>query len=942
MNFQPTLVPVDDKQTGLDKILRRKSAMVLYQLEQTLGDFVCNEKKDASELPSGTLADITERERKSGRSIDSSTTRGIIAATYIDEVLSLAQNAAKGRQEEEHLKRLRELFKVLEIQDIRNTISHPNRPFHPCYWHRVAAIATDPLIDKLLFREVTQAFLDAEAGRLSSPPEEWINAPIWSLPNNLPQRFDHEITGLIGRKNQLSELKKALKKKNINLIAIIAPGGLGKTALLLQALYDIVHSPDSADWVEQVLYITSKTEVLTHEGIVKQNPVATDMESIRDSIALTLAEQEGLDNLTFEDACHEFGHKRIILCLDNLETILRDNPSAFNSFFLDLPDEWKIVVTSRIAVNGAYAISLQPLDSIGAKALAQSYLSKRGGERLSENELNNLVHECQSNPLAIRLIIDGFIAGKTLSESIPKAKEQLLEFSYKNLIEALSPLAYEVLECLFVTREPISRSKACILLERNIDEVAQAFSQLQGTSLVTRISELAEESYKLSSSIYELLLLNPVDISVRLAVQEKVQKTTQKIVELKNRQDEHQTNPLFWKYIPESAPDEVKEIALDVFQVLSRPSFDWGRLADSDRHRVSELRSTLKRAIDAYKDQSFLYRLLGILLLKLHDRTGGQSALRQALEMEPPDVASGLLLSNELRKGKDLKGARDVAKRLVDLGWNDLERSDAYHASLVIKNYWLPLIWLGETDQVIQETKHWQKAGNLCGTYGLLRAQALRQSAEYGSFRNLPKGLCEAVDVLSELFKLEGYAGSYVDEGMKLVKQLAFTTGRDDGTNEEAKLKFTEFIDQHLVQMCQVHNTYTLDHPVVQQWVKELSILSIENNHNPLISVRWQELIEAPREEESELYADSERGWLRVSVYYRPTPTSKGHKGHKPFLFAQDNNKQQYFVHRDKLNSSARREWANIQIGDYLEVLPDPQGEEGTAQPVREARLVRR
>lgn len=939
MNFQPALVPVDDKQTGLDKILRRKSAMVLYQLEQTLGDFVCNEKKDASELPPSTLADITERERKSGRSIDSSTTRGIIAATYIDEVLSLAQSAAKGRQEEEHLKRLRDLFKVLEVQDIRNAISHPNRLFHPCYWHRIATIATDPSIDKLQFREVTQAFIDAEAGRLSSPPEEWINAPIWSLANNLPQRFDHDITGLIGRKKELSALKKALGKKSIKLIAVIAPGGLGKTALLLQALYDIVHSPESADWVDQVLYITSKTEVLTSEGIVKQNPVATDMEGIGDSIALTIAKQEGLDYLTFEEACTKFGHKKIILCLDNLETILRDNPDIFDSFYLDIPDEWRVVVTSRMTVNGAYAISLQPLDSKGAKDLANSYLSKRGGERLNEDELNNLVHECKSNPLAIRLIIDGFIAGKTLSESIPKAKEQLLEFSYKNLIEALSPVTYEVLECLFVIREPISRSKAGILLERNVDEIAQAFSQLQGTSLVTRIPELAEESYKLSSSVYDLLLLNPVDIGVRLVVQEKVQRTTQKIVELKNRQDEHQTNPLFWKYIPESAPDEVKEIAVDVFQVLSRPSFDWGRLADSDRHRVSELLSLLKRAIDAYQDQPLLYRIFGIFLLKLHDRTGGQSALRQALEMEPPDVASGLCLSNELRKSKDLKGARDVAKRLVDLGWNDPERSDAYHASLVIKNYWLPLIWLGETDQVIEATKNWQKAEKLCGTYGLLRAQALRQSAEYGSFKNLPKGLCEAVDVLSELFKLEGYAGSYIDEGMKLVKQLAFTAGRNDGINEEAKLKFTEFTDQHLVQMCQVHNTYTLDHPVVQQWVKKLSILSIENNRNPLTSVRWQELIEAPREEEGELYAESERGWLRVSVYYRPTPTSKGHK---PFLFAEDNNKQQYYVHRDNLNSSARREWANVKIGDCLEVLPDPQGEEGTAQPVREARLVRR
>ena len=485
---------MNDKQIGSDKLLqisRRKSAMVLYQLEQVLGDFICHQRPDPNELPAGTV----EHFEKEGRTFDKTTTRGVVAATYLEELLGIARNAAKERTEKDYFERLQELFKVLEVRHIRNAISHPNNSFHPSYWHRIAAIATDPLIDKLQFREVTQAFIDAEAGRLVSPPDEWINEPIWSLPNNLPQEFDHALTGLIGRQREISDLIKTMRNKRFPLIALVAPGGLGKTALLLEALYDIVHSPESADWVDQVLYFSSKTELLTTEGVIAQIPSAATIDAICLSITNTLAEQEGHDNLTFDDACDKFGKKRILLCLDNLETILRDDPNTFNNFYGSLPEEWRVIVTSRISLNSGNTIPLKPLDSNGAQKLAREYLLKRGGQRLSEDELKNLVQACDSIPLAIRLTIDGFIAGQPLNQGISRAKEQVLEFSYKNLIEALSPIAYEVLECLFVTSEPISRAKACLLLEKSVDDIAEAFIQLQGTSLVTRIQEITEESY---------------------------------------------------------------------------------------------------------------------------------------------------------------------------------------------------------------------------------------------------------------------------------------------------------------------------------------------------------------------------------------------------------------------------------------------------------------
>jgi hypothetical protein len=204
---------------------RIKSAMVLYALEKTLGTFVCFEKKDIIDIPSGLLKTIQDRELKGGRSFEKLTTANIVAATYLDEVFGLAMDSAKGRPEEEYLLRLKKLFDTLDVFSIRNAVCHPNRDFHQSYWYRMAAIATDPVIDKLQFQEVSRAFFDAEAEKLSSPPTEWTDKPQWSLPNNLPKRFEHDITSLIGRTKEIFELKKLIQNKRHNLIAILAPGG---------------------------------------------------------------------------------------------------------------------------------------------------------------------------------------------------------------------------------------------------------------------------------------------------------------------------------------------------------------------------------------------------------------------------------------------------------------------------------------------------------------------------------------------------------------------------------------------------------------------------------------------------------------------------------------------------------------------------------------------
>lgn len=884
---------------------RMKSAMVLYELEKTLGDFICSETTSVSDLPSKSVQDIRTREIQKNGSFDDSTTAKIVAATYLDEVFGLAQGISKGRSEEKYLLSLRKLFDALDVFSIRNAISHPNRLFHPSYWYRVAAIATDPAIDKLQFRQVTRAFRDAEQGILVSPPETWMNAPIWSLPNNLPEQFDHDITGLIGRQREVDDLNKYIRNNRLNLIAIVAPGGTGKTALLLHALQEIVVSPQSTEWVDRIIYLSSKTEFLTTDGIINQNPITATIAGIRSSITKLFEEEIGRDYLSFEDVCREFSSERILLCLDNLETILRDEPEQFDSFYRDLPREWRVFVTSRVSVNSATVMPLNPLSFNGAKALAWNYLSRRGGEKVNDDEINTLVTTCDMNPLGIRLTIDGFIAGKRdLSEMQALAKQQVIDFSYRNLIEALTPTVHELLECFFVASEPVSRTTACNLLKRDLDEISEAFSQVRGTSLVTRALGQAEECYALSSSIRDFLIVRPINLDARNAIQEELRKT--KLVVSEINRSQQNLNPLDREYIPDSAPDAVKVVAADALKIWKRPN--------SNREQLFNSLEKVRQAI-SLQNHSLLHRVLGLILLKLNDRKTAKEELRIAFGMNPTDISAGSVLSYELRLDQDLQEAYQIAKKLIDDDWANPEHSTPYHAGSLIQRYYVPLIWSGETEQVIEETENWKTRGVLRGTFGTMRAMAFRCSVESErDSSRIQNALCCSIDVLNEVFSSDGYAGFQVVEGMKLIEQLTYIRRGSQELEQESKIKFTDFMDRHLLVLAQQHNTYTLDNPEVIRWLSDMASLDIKNG-NPLLSDRWQRLRIIPNIQNNlSRGEETEEGWITVVIDRKPP--------NKPFLFAKDKAKREYFVHRDTLEFE-NHIWNNLQVGDYLEILPE-------------------
>ncbi|WP_407247867.1 hypothetical protein [Klebsiella pneumoniae] len=170
-----------------------------------------------------------------------------------------------------------------------------------------------------------------------------------------------------------------------------------------------------------------------------------------------------------------------------------------------------MLITSRITINNASIITLEPLQERFALTLSKIYMSRKNIRTLDDNVLANLVKNCHFNPLAIRLSLDLYFSGKEIPDSINVANKEIASFSFSNLIDALSENSINILECLFISND-LNRATLCEFLTLSMDEVAESIAQLSNTSLVVRNVTHDGESYSLSESIREILITNPRNV----------------------------------------------------------------------------------------------------------------------------------------------------------------------------------------------------------------------------------------------------------------------------------------------------------------------------------------------------------------------------------------------------------------------------------------------
>lgn len=873
---------------------RIKSAMVVYELERALGRYIKERSIDLATTSTGQ-----EILKRSGVTVDllpsGSQARVIVEHSYLGEIVNIACSVSTGSSDEPHLEHIRKLANSLDLFEIRNAVSHPNRPFPECYWYRCATIAADPAINSLNLYEVAGAFQGALSGNINEPPEEWIFHREWMIPATLPEETEHSLTGLIGRTKDCARLLRELKNARTSSIAVVARGGVGKTSLTLQVLSDFLLSADCTKHCDALFFVSLKQEKLTASGVeILSAPASID--SIKQELLIQLNDEFGIEADRFEDGCATLSEKRIWLFVDNLETVLRDEPNQFNDFNDSLPERWRVIVTSRIPVDNAKNITIDVLDEQSAFSLAKQYFNAKGYESKDVGLLERISKGCKSNPLAIRLTIDLYLAGKDISDALLQTDREVTAFSFANLLDNLSNEANQILEALFVIEHP-NRGILCDALNLDMDSTAAAISELSKTSLINRSESQGIETYQLGAAIHELLRTNPRNAEVRSKLLVWAAKCKIGAIEVYKTQQERNTPEIDPFYVPDGVPASLIGLAKEVKKAFNRKR---------DARQLVDIEGKVRAMLDIHEKISFINRLYARILQKFEDLKSAEIYYKKAIALDEKDPAPRYGLINTHHKLHEHVEVAHGCDWLINNDWGSLEKSGDY-AKRVWFFYLQSLNFLDRLDEVFSKTQNWEFSNpELVTVYGVARASAYRRLADK-SFRSgtaqpkqIGKALLNAAKTIEKVIELAGFVDNINAELKKLTNEFGFYCRADNfEILAEHKNQFVEFMTKYKRQILLAG----INQEDFNEILKTVDIQQFNN-------VQGKE--EGVKKRLEELRSD---GYTITRI--KNVPKAQGFPN---FLFSGDDDGLSYFIHVDTLSNRNWKDWVMLEIGSILGV----------------------
>lgn len=313
--------------------------------------------------------------------------------------------------------------------------------------------------------------------------------------HNLPgAEFDD--TGFIGRKEERIKIKDSLLHSSYPVISIVGDGGVGKTALVLRCLYDIIDEPEQP--FEAIIWVSLKTKVLNNGEFVNiKNAINNTLDMYKEiSSSLIGGNEENVDEI-IKNIIEYMENFNILLALDNLETI---NSEMIRDFLKKIPKGSKVVITSRIGI-GEFEYR-ERLEGLGKNE--RVYYLKRLAKiyklmdilRLDDLTLDQKIClKLHSNPLAIKWFIINLLKGEPM-ESILNHTEILTDYCMSNVYEKLSQDAKTVLEVLLIANKKCSDAELDYLLGLDSIMHRKALNELVSTNMVKMESETNNNEVK--------------------------------------------------------------------------------------------------------------------------------------------------------------------------------------------------------------------------------------------------------------------------------------------------------------------------------------------------------------------------------------------------------------------------------------------------------------
>ncbi|MFF0091326.1 NB-ARC domain-containing protein [Streptomyces canus] len=320
------------------------------------------------------------------------------------------------------------------------------------------------------------------------------NAPQHNLP---APEFDE--TGFFGRRKEVDRIKKAIKGA-YPVVSILGDGGIGKTSIALKAAYELLDDPKNT--FDAFVWVSAKATILT------VNEIQRISDAIESSLGLfaSAAEQLGGKKAAsasnpIEEVLEYLAHFRVLLILDNLETVL---DQRLRDFLLDLPVGSKVMITSRIGLGIENPVALSSLSDHEAARLLYALARIRDVKALQglpAPAVTKMVQAMKGHPAYIRWFVAGVQAGKR-PEELLQGNDLLLDFCMSNVYEYLSPAAHSVLRSMQVLPGRRSQAELAFINDYSANAIQSSLLELMRTNFVqmqgASMGETSETTYHLS------------------------------------------------------------------------------------------------------------------------------------------------------------------------------------------------------------------------------------------------------------------------------------------------------------------------------------------------------------------------------------------------------------------------------------------------------------
>lgn len=386
---------------------------------------------------------------------------------------------------------------LLHITPIRNRVMH-SRPIEFTDLTNVIDFIMEHSKSKIVAFTKTKEMKDQinrdPAIVFSLKIPEFKDNTVDSIYNNLPP-VEFDDTGFIGRNKDIDIIKNKILG-NHNVISVIGDGGIGKTALVLKCMYDMIDNNQKE--FDAIIWVSLKTRTLSNG----------EFKNIKHSISSALGMYEEIENILtgyssesedqiIENIIEYMKEFKVLLVLDNFETI---NSESVKEFFDNIPQGSKVVITSRIGVGEFETrhilTGLNKKERVSyIKRLAQNY-NLIDILQLGDMEINDICERLHSNPLAIKWFIASILKGNPIEHILMHTKE-LTYYCMSNVYDKLSANARNILEVMLVYQKECGNAEIGYLVEIPHISVNKAINELLTTNMV-RMRTISEDGIKKS------------------------------------------------------------------------------------------------------------------------------------------------------------------------------------------------------------------------------------------------------------------------------------------------------------------------------------------------------------------------------------------------------------------------------------------------------------